>query len=127
MAFDNEGEYLCSGGSDGLIKQFHCSDYELQCTSKGHEEGVVILIYAPSNKYLVSGCEKGIVRVWDHPTMAPIAVLPMLSGAQQIVSIEFFTNSETEEVSLAMVGLTPDIFFVKEADFRTSSIPSAFI
>lgn len=65
---DTAGTHVATCGNDRLIKLWSLPDLKLVRTYEGHETHVYNVAFHPSEPFLVSGDQKGIIKVWHRAT-----------------------------------------------------------
>lgn len=82
LQFSPCGNYLFSCSSDGTIKGLDCNSRSLVFDKRntGHPEEPNALIFTGPNNY-VTGCDGGLVQVWDCRQPEPVARWDDLDGA----------------------------------------------
>lgn len=75
VAFSEDGQYIFSGGYDGIIRIWDANNQELIKTINISIHGYIYTIAVhpePRNGRFISGCEDGSIQVWDGLTIATI-------------------------------------------------------
>jgi WD40 repeat protein len=56
---------LCVGYDDSNIRVFNAQNFRMETIFKGHEDGVLDLIFDPNNKSLISTSSDKTFRIWQ--------------------------------------------------------------
>lgn len=65
IIYSSDRKLQICGSTDGFLRLWRTSNYELVNTIKAHSNTVVDLCYSKDNKYLASAGSDGIVKIWD--------------------------------------------------------------
>ena len=66
VAFSPNGQWLLSGGEDGLLRLFHLVKEKEQKSWKTHEEGITAIAWHPQNNWMASGSYDKMVKIWNE-------------------------------------------------------------
>jgi serine/threonine protein kinase len=67
VAFSRDGNYLASGGKDGIIKVWDVKSGKEIRTLTGHSADTQFVAFSPSGEYILSGSKDKTIRVWPAP------------------------------------------------------------
>jgi len=56
---------LCVGYDDSNIRVFNTQSIRMETMFKGHEDGILDLVFDPNNKSLVSASADRTFRIWQ--------------------------------------------------------------
>lgn len=79
-----EAEFVVSGGSDKMVRQWDLNTGTM--SELPHSDKVISVAVSPNNRLVVSGDEKGIIRLWnrDKPTEKPVELTGHGATVQQV-------------------------------------------
>lgn len=66
-----------SGGADGLVCVWRCSDWELLLKFRAHKSAVACIAIHPSGRLMASAGKDSSVRLWDLTRGTSAAIVPM--------------------------------------------------
>jgi serine/threonine protein kinase/WD40 repeat protein len=66
-ALSPDGQWVASGGQDGLIRLWDVATGRELAHWEGHEAGVTVLTFHPDGKTLISGSKDGTLKLWNLP------------------------------------------------------------
>ncbi|KAJ1932820.1 DNA polymerase alpha accessory factor Mcl1, partial [Linderina macrospora] len=97
VAFGHSGQFVCTGGSDSLVRIFHASKNERDqeaITLEHHTDNVLSL--AVSKNKILSGDEEGVVLSFDVSSHEPLSVEPSGSVLRSALSARDLSISSSE-------------------------------
>jgi len=62
--FSPDGQFMASGGSDGIVKLWHTDGLSIELQNDQHQSGVDALEFSLDGQYLASGGKDGVVKLW---------------------------------------------------------------
>ncbi len=65
LTFDKSGNMLVVGYDDSNIRVFNAQNVRMETIFKGHEDGVLDLIFDPNNKSLITASSDKTFRIWQ--------------------------------------------------------------
>jgi COMPASS component SWD3 len=72
LKFSGNGKYLASGGADGVINLYPCSD-TISCTPRRcehvHEFGINEISWSEDSNYIASAGDDKLIVIWDVQTV----------------------------------------------------------
>ncbi|WP_145435621.1 WD40 domain-containing protein [Lacipirellula limnantheis] len=68
VAYDQAGQRLAAGGSDGSVHIYRVDTGELLAKLQGHEDAVLSVRFSPDDRYLLTSGYDQTARLWDLAT-----------------------------------------------------------
>ncbi|MEQ8706020.1 MAG: caspase family protein [Phaeodactylibacter sp.] len=84
-AFSADGRYLLLGTWNRSVHLYDLSNGQRLHTYKGHRGKVRAVAFSPTGKYIASGAEDGMVKIWRTDTHQEVATLILIDQKDWIV------------------------------------------
>jgi WD40 repeat protein/serine/threonine protein kinase len=70
-----DGQYLAAGGSDARLRIYNLTTGEAVVTRAAHSGWIAVIAWSPDGRTLAStGCDDGLVKIWDAGTRRVVRV-----------------------------------------------------
>ena len=99
LAFSPDGSELASGGRDGSVRIWNCSDGTEKRTLRGRRLAITSISYSPDGSYLASGDAQGTVKIVETATFHDCTVIQNPTGS--VSSVRFSSSGDLLAVSSA--------------------------
>jgi WD40 repeat protein len=99
LAFSPGGQFLASGGPEGLIRLWNVGTRKLLRLLEGHEDTVSGLAFSPDGRILASCSVDRTVRLWNPKTGKQQSGSPLIGPEDPLSGVAFDPKGETLAVS----------------------------
>lgn len=76
LSFSADGSYLVIGDSKNTPKVYNANTYQLLCTLDGHQNAVRSVDFHPKGKYIITGANDMMVKMWKWRQLFPNEEMP---------------------------------------------------
>lgn len=76
LSFSADGSYLVIGDSKNTPKVYDATTFQLLCTLDGHQKAVRSVDFHPKGKYIITGANDMMVKMWKWRQLFPNEQLP---------------------------------------------------
>jgi len=121
VCFDHSGEFIFTGGADGIIKIWSIREGMLIHSLYGHCSAINDICLSQDGEYLVAVDSGGLLNIWMLKSFKLLHSLPMNS---EIIFCEFIRDSLINTMSIIFIlstGIVTSLRFSDDAVLETKS------